>query len=73
MITITSDVGAPHGPLLMVQRNVTVPMPRPVTVVVGLLGVVIVPVPFTTFQTPVLGDAGVLPASVAIGELLHTL
>ena len=57
----------------MVQRKVTVPTPRPVTVVVGLLGVVIVAVPLTTLHTPELGAEGILPASVAIGELLHTL
>ncbi len=73
VITIRSDVGGPQGPLLIVQRNVTVPTPSPVTVVVGELGVVIVAVPLTRDHDPVPGGAGTFPARVAVGELLHTL
>ena len=49
------------------------PTPRPVTVVVGEPGVVIVAVPLTTDHVPELGGAGALPASTAVLELLHTL
>lgn len=73
MIVILSVVGGPHGPLLIVQRKVTTPVPRPVTVVVGDEGVVIVAVPLSTDQEPVPGAVGVLPARVAVGELLQTL
>lgn len=68
-----SDVGAPHGPLLMVHRRTTVPMPRPVTDVVGLAGFVIVPVPLMSDHVPVLGAEGVFPASVAVAALLQML
>ena len=72
MVTL-SVVGGPQGPLLIVHCNVTVPMPRPVTVVVGEDGMVMVAVPLSTAHVPVLGVVGTLPASVAVGELLHTL
>lgn len=73
VIVMLSVVGGPHGPLLMVQRKVTTPIPKPVTVVVGDPGVVMVAVPLTTDHVPVLGAVGVFPASVATGELLHAL
>ena len=72
-MVMLSVVGAPHGPLFIVQRRVTTPMPSAVTVVVGEFGAVIVAVPLTTDHVPVLGAVGVLPASVAVGELLHAL
>ena len=69
MIT-TSLLDAVHTPLVIVQRNVFAPTPRPVTVLVGLVGVVIVPVPLTKVQTP-LPLTAVLPARVALGP--HTV
>ena len=68
MITVSAE-GA-QVPLLIVQRNVLAPTPRPVTVLVGLAGVAIVPVPLTKLQTP-LPLTAVLPASVASGP--HTV
>lgn len=73
VMVIWSDVGAPQGPLLMVHRRTTVPMPRPVTDVVGLAGFVIVPVPLMSDQVPVLGAVGVFPARMAVDALLQML
>ena len=64
MITVSAE-GA-QVPLLIVQWNVLAPAPRPVTVLVGLVGVVIVPLPPAKVQTP-LPLTAVLPAKVALG------
>ena len=68
-----SDVGAPQGPLLIVQRRTTVPIPRPVTEVVGLVGFVIAPAPLMRDHTPVLGAVGVFAANTAVAALLQML
>ena len=66
---ITSSVDAVHGLLDMVQRKVTLdPTVIPVTVLVGLDGVVIVAVPLTTVHTPV-PTVGVFPANVVLVTL----
>lgn len=66
VITTSSWVGVPQGPLLMVHRKRLTPIPSPVTVVLDELGLVIVPVPFTKVQVPTAGETAVLPASVAV-------
>ena len=66
MMLTWSVVGAPQGPLLMVQRNTLVPVPSPVTVVLGAFGDVMVPLPLTRVQVPVAGATAALAASVAL-------
>ena len=52
----------------MVQQNVFAPAPKPVTPLVGLAGLVIVPIPLANDHSPV-PDVGVFPPSVA--EVIH--
>ena len=54
-------------PLVIVQTNVLTPVVKPVTPLVGLVGVVTTPVPAVTVQTPV-PTVGVFAAKVAVGE-----
>src|SRR5690606_20386276 len=63
MVT-SSDVAGTQAPLEMVQRNVLVPTPRPLTVVVGLLGLAKVPLPATTVHSPLAGAMAALAANV---------
>lgn len=56
-----------HGGLLIVQRNTISPLPKLVTLVLGFVGDVIVPVPLTNVHNPV-PVVGVLPAKVAVVE-----
>ena len=58
-----------HGPLFTVHWKVLVPMLRAVTVVVGEVGEVMVPLPFTKVHCPVAGKMGTLPVSVAVPGL----
>ena len=44
-----------QGPLLTVHWKVFTPTPMPVIVVVGLPGVVMIPLPFTNVHVPVAG------------------
>ena len=67
---ITSSLDGVQVPLLIVQRKVLAPAPKPVTVLVGLPGVVIVPVPLTSVQAPV-PATGVFPAKAATNP--HTV
>jgi hypothetical protein len=69
-VMITSLVDGVHIPLEMVQRKVFAPAPSPVTVVVGLEGVEMVPVPLTSVHSPVPVE-GAFPAMVA--EVIHPL
>jgi len=64
VIVILSVEGA-QVPFEMVQRNVFVPTPKPVTPEVGEDGVVIIPAPAIRVQAPV-PMTGVFPASVAV-------
>jgi hypothetical protein len=52
-----------------VHLNLLVPLPKPVTVEVGLFGLVIVPVPVTKVHVPVSGAVIVEPARVALVTL----
>jgi hypothetical protein len=54
-------------PLVIVHLNTLAPVPRPVTVVLGLVGAVIVPLPLTNVHKPV-PTLGVLPAIVAVAQ-----
>ena len=63
---ISSTLGV-QVPLLIVQVKVFTPVVIPVTPDDGLVGVVTVPVPAVTVQSPV-PIAGVLAARVAVGE-----
>ncbi len=69
-IIILSKV-AVQGGLEMVHRKVLFPTPKPVMVVTGLVGVVIVPAPLTKVQSPE-PAVGVLAAIVAL-ELTQTV
>ncbi len=59
---VTSSCVVPQGPLLTVQRSVTLPVTRPVTAVVALFALAIVAVPLTTVQMPCAGAATALAA-----------
>ena len=63
---IVSELGG-QVPLLMVHTKVFNPVVIPVTPLVGFAGVVTVPVPANTVQTPV-PIVGVLAAKVAVGS-----
>lgn len=63
-IVTSSNVTGPQGPLFTVQRNTLVPTAKPVIVVVGEDGLVIVPVPLVRVQVPVAGKINELPAMV---------
>lgn len=71
-VIVTWSVVMPfaHGPLLQVHWNTFAPTARPVTVLLGDAGDVIVPLPLTNVHKPVAGKIGVLPLSVA--EVAHT-
>ncbi len=56
-----------HGGLLIVQRNTISPLPKLVTLVLGFVGDVMVPVPLTNDHKPV-PVVGVLPDKVAVVE-----
>ncbi len=63
--TVTwSLVGAPQGPLVIVQRNTFAPTLRPLTAVVGLAASAKVPVPLTSTHAPLAGAGALLAASV---------
>ena len=64
-VIVTVLVDGVHGALLIVHWNTFAPTPKPVTPLVGELGVVIVPEPLTKVHTPV-PVVGVLPANVAV-------
>jgi hypothetical protein len=70
LVIVTVEVDVPQGGLLMVHWNTFGPKPKPVTVVVGEEGVVMVPVPLTSVQVPV-PAVGVFAAIVA--EVAQTL
>ena len=55
---LTSSIKLPQGPLLMVYRNVLMPMANPETVVVVWFALAKVPEPATTVHVPVAGDCG---------------
>lgn len=56
----------------MLHSRIFIPSPKPVTVVLGLFGLVIVPDPDITDHVPA-PVVGVLPANVVVGELIHTV
>lgn len=56
----------------MLHCKTFVPKPKFVTVVVGLLTDVIVPLPDATLHVPV-PTAGAFPFTVALGELIQTV
>ena len=64
---VISSVLGVQVPLVIVQVKVFIPVVIPVTPLVGLVGVVTVPVPAVTVHTPVPTTA-VLAFKVAIGE-----
>ena len=59
-----------QGPLFKVHWNTLVPKPNPVTVLLGLVGVVMVPAPLTRVHCPVAGASGALPPRVELAA--HT-
>ena len=69
-MSVTSSVLVPHPPLLIVHRKVVLaPTVKPVTVVLGELILVIVPVPLTTLHVPT-PLVAVLPDKVPV-VVLH--
>jgi hypothetical protein len=66
------DVLVVHTPLEALQLNTEVPSPRPVTVVLLSVGVVMVAVPETTDQTAMPGEIR-FPARVVLGEVMQRL
>ena len=68
MIMSTRSDEDGHEPLLMVHIKVLVPTLKPVTVEVGELGVVMVPLPAIKVHKPV-PVTGVLPAKVEVVTL----
>ena len=64
------DVDGGHTLLEICHCKMCVPTVKPVTVVLGKLGFVIVAVPETKLHTPV-PTAGVFPARVALPVLIH--
>ena len=70
MFKITSSVVVTQPPLLIVHLNVVLaPTVKPVTVVVGELILVIVPVPLTTLHVPT-PLVALLPDNIAV-VVLH--
>ena len=65
LIVIASVLGV-HVPLVMVQTKVFTPVLKPVTPLVGELGVVTTPVPAVTVHAPI-PTVGVFAAKVAVG------
>src|SRR5438477_6979334 len=62
---VTSSVESVQVPLWIVHRNTLAPYPKLLTPELGLLGVVIVPLPLTKLHVP-LPAVAVFPASVAV-------
>ena len=69
---VTWSVDAVQVPFEIVHWNTFVPTPKPVNPDVGLVGVVIVPVPETNVHKPV-PTTGVLPANVAVPGDWHNV
>ena len=67
--TMVSNVGT-HVPFEMVQRNSFIPILKPVIVVVGKVGFVIIPVPETIVHKPV-PTIGVLAFKVVAAEQIR--
>ena len=65
LVITTSSKVAVQGAFEIVHLKVFAPTPKPVIPEVGLLGVVIVPVPLINVQAPV-PTVAVLPANVAV-------
>src|SRR5436190_13382867 len=61
-----------QGPLSTVHWKMFCPTANPVTVVVGLLMFVIVPVPLTSVHEPTAGTITALPAMVAVPFTVHS-
>ena len=70
-VIVTASLVVGQIPLLLVHRKVFVPFTKPVTPLVGELGVVTEAVPAVTVQVPVPGAAIALPARVAV--VVHTV
>jgi hypothetical protein len=68
-VIVTSEKDAVQGPFESVQRKTFAPNPIAVIVVVGEVGLVIVPLPETILHVPVPATIGLFPAIAAVGEL----
>ena len=66
VIVTSSKMVDPHAPLSMVQRNVLAPMPRLVTEVVGLVLLVMTPLPEINVQSPLAGKVGAVAAMIHV-------
>ena len=66
MFTSSCVLAGVHGPLLIVQRNVLTPTPRPVTWLFGAVGETRVPLPATRVHWPEAGAGAALPARVVL-------
>lgn len=68
-----SFVFAEQGPLATVQRNTLAPSAKPVTPLVGLPGVVMVPEPLTNVHAPLPGGISALPCKLVLVIGVHRL
>ena len=70
MLTLSEVMALAQGPLLMVHSKMFSPIVKPVTALVGSLGLTTTPVPLTRTQLPTAGNTGAFAASEVelIGE-----
>jgi hypothetical protein len=66
-VMVTFETDDTHGALEIDHRKTLAPVPRPVNVVLGSVGFVMVPLPEIKVHEPV-PTAGVLPVNVAPDE-----
>ena len=71
VITTWSVVIAPQVPLFTVYSKTFTPVPRPLTVVFGSLGLAMLPLPLVSTHVPVAGKVTALPAKLVVGLSLH--
>ena len=69
---VTLETEARHGALEIVHSKIFVPKPKPVIVVFGEVGLVIVPLPETKVHNPV-PTVGVLAVMVVVGEDIQSV
>ncbi len=72
MLTRSVVMPLAQGPLLTVHRKMFSPVPRPITRLVGLAGLVMVPLPLTSVHVPVAGLITLLPCSEVLVAGRHS-
>ena len=66
MLTWSEVTPFAHGPLVTVHSNTFSPTAKPVMLLVGLFGEVMVPEPLTSVHVPIAGKITLLPAMVTL-------